>query len=288
MTITDEIKQICAEIAEKLPQLSGGGGVKPSLAEIAGRTDLAYWYQYLMSGYYYTVDEETREEIFIAETKESVNYPQYTQDITDFSKFTQGFCDSYVYGNIVDCSLQTKKFSGTLDTSNGTKFYRMFLLCNKTEDFGNLSDTSKGTNFSYMFYGCSSLTTTPTLDLRNANSISYMLNNCSKLTNLYVKNIKANLQIGYHSSWGHLLTVDSLVNTIYECRDTGSIKTLTVGSANLSKLANVYVKLIDITDEMRAEDDLIDEKLPFEVCESTDEGAMLIANYVGLKNWKLA
>ena len=38
---------------------------------------------------------------------------------------------------------------------------------------------------------------------------------------------------------------------------------------------------------MRAEDDLIDEKLPFEVCESADEGGMLTTDYVGLKNWSI-
>jgi hypothetical protein len=84
-----------------------------------------------------------------------------------------------------------------------------------------------------------------------------------------------------------LLTLESLIGLCYELRDTGSSKTLTIGSANLAKLANVYVRAIEITDDMRAADDLIDEKLPFEVCESTDEGATLISEYVLLKNWQL-
>ena len=111
---------------------------------------------------------------------------------------------------------------------------------------------------------------------------------CRKLTDVRLRNIKTNLQVGSGTSYGHLLTVDSLTHLIYELRETGSTKTLTVGSANLEKLADVYVKLVDITDEMRAEDDLIDEKLPFVVCESTDEGAILITDYVSSKNWKIS
>ena len=358
MTITDEIKQICAEIAEKIPQISGGGGT-PSLAQIIKRTDLRNWYQHIINHYSYDYDENY-EETLNAELMESIEYPPYTQDITDFSNFANGSIYHPMAMQLYDLGVRVKKFSGTLDTSNGTNFYRMFWLCADTEDVGELSDTSNGTNFEGMFNGCSALKSVPSLDLRNATTATsmfesclaltsippldlsnltialYMFYNCRKLksvqllntnkcwnmmymfssclemesissldfrnvtnansmfsscnalTNLDIKNIKVNLQIGSGSSWGHLLTVDSLVNTIYECRDTGSTKTLTVGSANLAKLANVYVKLIDITDEMRAEDDLIDEKKPFEVCESTDEGAMLITNYVGLKNWKLA
>jgi hypothetical protein len=94
--------------------------------------------------------------------------------------------------------------------------------------------------------------------------------------------------VGSGTSYGHLLTVDSLTHLIYELIKQSSSRTLTVGTANLAKLAGVYVKAIDITDEMRAEDDLIDEKKPFVVCESTDDGAMLITDYAStIKNWTI-
>ena len=139
-----------------------------------------------------------------------------------------------------------------------------------------------------MFNYCSALTSVPQFDVRNVVNLGNTFWACRALTDVRIRNIKANLQVGNGTSWGHLLTVDSLVHLIYELRDTGSSKTLTVGSANLEKLADVYVKLIDITDEMRVEDDLIDEKLPFVICESTDEGAILITDYVAAKNWALA
>ena len=144
------------------------------------------------------------------------------------------------------------------------------------------------TNISGIVEYCSNLETVGDIDMRNITYVSYPVRNCAALTSLGFKNIKCNLQVGSGTSYGHLLTVDSLVGLCYELRNTGSVKTLTIGSANLEKLASVYVRSIEITDAMRAEDDLIDEKLPFERCESTDENAMLISDYVLLKNWKLA
>lgn len=114
---------------------------------------------------------------------------------------------------------------------------------------------------------------------------------CPKLTNLTLRNVVKSVEIGSGSSYGHLLTLDSLLNTIKELHTNTGTSTLklTMGTANLAKLENVYVKLIDITDEMRAEDEYIDNKAPFVQCESTDEGAMLITEYVTtVKNWQLA
>lgn len=172
------------------------------------------------------------------------------------------------------------------DTSSVTIMEQLFYGCRSLTTVP-LFDTSSVTSMNSMLYGCDSLTTVPQFDTSSVTTMSNMFNNCSALTEIWIKNIKTALQVGSGTSWGHLLTVDSLVHLCYECRDTGSSKTLTVGSANLAKLADVYVKPIEITDEMRAEDDLIDEKLPFVRCESTDEGAILIRDYLPVKNWEL-
>ena len=195
------------------------------------------------------------------------------------------------------------------DTGNATIFYSMFANCSNLASIPELN-TSKGTDFRTMFSSTKGLFEIPVLDTRkgtkfgnmfgssnvitirglyldSATAVTDMFVSCKHLTNLYLYNIKTNLTIGSGTSYGHLLTLDSLIHTIRELRDAESSRTLTMGSENLAKLADVYVREIAITDEMRAEDDLIDEKLPFEVCESTDEGATLITEYVLYKNWQL-
>ena len=172
------------------------------------------------------------------------------------------------------------------DTSNVLNMSSVFVRCSALTTVP-LFDTSNASQAQNMFNSCTSLTTVPSFDFRRMSYPNYMFNNCTALTDVRLRNIRANLQVGSGTLWGHLLTVDSLTHLIYELRDTGSSKTLTIGSANLEKLANVYVKLVDITDDMRAADDLIDEKLPFVVCESTDEGAALITDYVAGKNWSI-
>lgn len=175
-----------------------------------------------------------------------------------------------------------------LDTKNVTTMAQMFYYQSKITRVPYYN-TRKTNAFYYMFANCNSLKIVPELDLREANAtgLNNMFYNCSNLTEVWIRNIKINLQVGSGTSWGHLLTVESLVHLCNQLIDVGASRKLTVGSANLEKLASVYVKKIPITDEMRAEDDLIDEKLPCVVCESTDEGAMLISEYVTLKNWEL-
>ena len=163
-----------------------------------------------------------------------------------------------------------------LDTSNGTDFDNMFSSCSKLTSIPEL-DTSNGTLFNSMFYNCSSLTTISKLDISNGASFNNMFNYCTALTNLYLYNIRVSIQIGSGASWGHLLTVDSLVHTIKELCTVTNSRTLTIGSANLEKIANLYCKITDDTTE----------KKPMELCESTDEGAMTLVDYATEKGWQI-
>ena len=150
-------------------------------------------------------------------------------------------------------------------------------------------ETSKCTTFSNAFAYADF--TAISLDLLSATNVTDMFKGCADLVNLTLKNIKKSLTIGSGTSYGHLLTVDSLINTIKELWDFSSGSAtykLSMGTKNLEKIANVYVKLVDVTDEMTAEDQYIANKKPCVVCESTDEGAMTITEYVTSKNWQLA
>jgi hypothetical protein len=185
-----------------------------------------------------------------------------------------------------------------LDTKNVTNFESMFYYCCGLASFP-LIDISKGLAFdnmfdscyllkefegynlnvpisvNYMFRGCKALHTLKGLNLYNCTKYNGFLNDCKELKNLYLFKITASIQIGSGTSWGHLLTVDSLVHTIKELCTVTSSKTLTMGSANLEKIAGLYCKIIDDTDEQK----------PMELCESTDEGAMTLVDYASEKNW---
>ncbi len=173
------------------------------------------------------------------------------------------------------------------DTSNSIHFNSMFEGCSALITIP-LFNGKKVTSYSCMFMDCSSLTTVPALDTRASINLASTFSGCKALTECWLRNIKTNLQVGNGTSYGHLLTVESLLSLCKECRKTTSSLKLTIGTANLTKLEGIYVKFIDITDEMRAEDDLIDEKYPFVQCESTDEGAMTMQDYMATKKWSLA
>lgn len=179
-----------------------------------------------------------------------------------------------------------------LNTSKVTGMGSMFASCKKLTSV-SFTDTSKVTNVTAMFNNCTSLITIDNLNLIAVTSaLTNVFGSCTNLTNLTLKNIKkTGFTIGSGTTYGHLLTIDSLVNTIKELWDYSSGTTtykITMGTANTEKLANVYVKLITATDEMIAADPNINSKMPCEVCESTDEGAMLITDYATAKGWTIS
>lgn len=223
------------------------------------------------------------------------------QDMTDVP-FTQ-------YAEKIE-GMSTLKDYGAATRSVGHLFFYKDITNEQAAQLIQYNTTQNVTNIQSMFSYATSITHPPLFyigstvyaanlfsntkievidgyDFRGVYNATKFVDNCANLKEIWIKNIKVDLQVGSGETWGHLLTVESLIHLIKELRDTGSLKTLTVGSANLEKLANVYVKTVEITDEMRAEDDLIDEKLPFVVCESTDEGACLITDYANYKNWQV-
>ena len=163
------------------------------------------------------------------------------------------------------------------DTSKVRVFNSMFYYCKALESIPKFN-TSNGTNFYGMFYYCEKLKSVPELDLNKGTTFTNMFRSCEALTDLYLYNIRKSIQIGSGTSYGHLLTVDSLVHTIKELCTVTSSQTLTIGSANLEKISGLYCKITDSTHE----------KKTMELCESTDEGAMTLQDYALAKGWSIA
>ena len=191
-----------------------------------------------------------------------------------------------------NCSGLTSLDLSSFNTSNVTSMQGMFQSCTSLTSL-NLSNfnTSSVTNMGYMFNLCRNLPTIQgTLDLYSATNVVGMFSSTNGLTGVTLKNIRISLQIGSGTSWGDLWELSYLVNAVKELWDlsSGTQQTLTIGTANLEKIANVYVKLVDVTDEMIAQDPYSANKLPCVECESTDDGAMTLTAYAGLKNWVLA
>lgn len=187
-----------------------------------------------------------------------------------------------------------------IDTSKGTSFVGMFQGCTNLKEIPQLDvgqgeefsgmfkasaiqtiptlNSGNGTRFDTMFSNCYSLVTISGLDLNKNEYGKSMFSNCSSLENVYLYNIRTSVPIGSGTSYGHKLTLDSLIHTIKELCVVSSKQTLTIGTANLEKIAGLYCRILDDTDE----------KKPMELCESTDEGAMTLNEYALLKNWSIA
>lgn len=185
-----------------------------------------------------------------------------------------------------------------LDVRNGQELASMFVNCESMQTYPDL-DTSNAIDMQYMFQGnrdlriapsmdtsnvllvpsmferCVSLHTVPTMDLNKCVTTNNMFKDCAQLKNIDLRNIRVSTQLSDGSTWGHLLTVDSLVNTIKELCKVENKQILTIGSENLAKIADLRCKVIDDTTE----------KISMELCDSTDDGSMTLVEYAALKNW---
>lgn len=150
-------------------------------------------------------------------------------------------------------------------------------------------NTSNVTGVGYMCSQRKKLKILKGLNLINVSSNTRFLYYNSALEELEIFNIKKTLQIGSGTSWGHKLTDASLINTAKELWDLtgGTSQTLTVSTPSNARFDAIYVKLVTPTAEQIANDPYINNKKPCEVCESTDEGAMTLREYVVSKNWEL-
>ena len=164
----------------------------------------------------------------------------------------------------------------SLDTSNGTKFNAMFSGCSSLTSIPSL-DTSNGITFNNMFNGCSNLTTIEGIDLDKATETTDMFTGCTSLTSIRLYNIRTSISFTQKNGPACDLDVDSIVNICNELCVVANTQSVGFGS-NAAKMNSLYCKIINDSTE----------KKPMVLCESTDEGAMIIYDYLTLKNWKLA
>jgi len=193
----------------------------------------------------------------------------------------------------------------TLDTSKVTSMEYMFYGASNLDafDFASL-DASKVTNMRGMFYGCSSLTaldlsgfdtskvtnmwgmfsncsSLATLDLSgfdtsNVTNMWYMFENCSSLTALKAGK-PGTCKQSFSLSNSYNLSSESVIgvaNWLYDY-SSGSSHTLTLHNDVKTNIADQYVKPSS-------------EEGVYVACESGDEGAILLTNYINNKNWSIA
>lgn len=191
------------------------------------------------------------------------------------------------------CEALTNFDTTKLDFSNVTNASYCFCGCKALNVIDLRFKTSKITNMEEMF----SLGTTGNnleqilgLDMYSCTKDTNLFFECIQLKELTIKNIRISIvistdRIAVNLSRNSLLGV---AKELWDNSGSSTAKTLTITTAHKTTLDGIYVKLVPITEEMRAEDPYIDNKKPFVECESTDEGAMTVSNYITVeKNWTI-
>lgn len=191
------------------------------------------------------------------------------------------------------CSALTNLDTTRLDFSNVTNAYGCFYYCRALNVIDLRFKTSKITNMENMFYmGAinNNLEQVLGLDMYSCTKDTSLFGECEHLKELTIKNIRISIVISTNRIAVNL-SRNSLLGVAKELWDnsgSSTAKTLTITNAHKTTLDGIYVKLIPITEEMRAEDPYIDNKKPFVECASTDEGAMTVSNYITVeKNWTI-
>ena len=189
-----------------------------------------------------------------------------TEVIIDMSNVTDGINQTFSR-----CSKLPKVTLTNINTISSLN--NGFNACASLEEI-ILENTGATKYFTSAFNGCSKAKTIKTIDLYSATNVTTTFSNCRALENLIVKNVRISISLGSMNTWGTLLTASTS-------------QTLTLSYPSSERFSAIYVKLVDITDEMRAEDEYIDNKKPCIECASTDEGAMTLEEYIISKNWTL-
>lgn len=136
-------------------------------------------------------------------------------------------------------------------------------------------------------YKCRKLKTVKNLKLNHSSNMitDRLFEGCENLEDLTgLNNIRWGITIG-GNNWGHKLTMESLLHVMQECRHRRDLtkNVLHLGDFNYNRVKDLYVRL---TEEDKPEDEN-NKKYPFEICNSTDEGAITIQDYLAMKNWTI-
>ena len=196
--------------------------------------------------------------------------------------------------NLVSGCFILETFDTTkLDLSNCTTSSSCFYNCKALNVIDLRFKTSKITNMEGMFSlggTDNNLEQILGLDMYSCTKDTNLFYECEQLKELTVKNIRISIVISTNRIAVNL-SRNSLLGVAKELWDnsgSSTAKTLTITNAHKTTLDGIYVKLVPITEEMRAEDPYIDNKKPFVECASTDEGAMTVSNYITVeKNWTI-